>query len=158
MIINIVGGVRMVGFGGQRKHITYLSKWWHTINISKCSSIVLAVYGRVGFVDDGSTFFSLQTLMMSGAWPPPAPSEWYVWIVRPANDSMVSSTHADSFSVSVWMVTCKISYTNSSKWIQLCTIKYVCKSDVTDKRKKKSFILFMRSAFSFQKNCHTLKM
>ena len=32
------------------------------------------VKGRVGFVEEGSTFGSPQTLMMSGAWPPPAPS------------------------------------------------------------------------------------
>ena len=41
--------------------------------------MVFTVKGRVGFVDDGSTLGSPQTLMMSGAWPPPAPSEWYLW-------------------------------------------------------------------------------
>lgn len=51
--------------------------------MSKCSSIVFTVNGRVGFVDDGITFSSEHTLMISGACPPPAPSEWYVWIVRP---------------------------------------------------------------------------
>ena len=45
--------------------------------------MVLTVNGRVGFVEDGITFSSEQTLMISGACPPPAPSEWYVWIVRP---------------------------------------------------------------------------
>lgn len=30
----------------------------------------------VGFVEDGMTFDSLQTAMMSGACPPPAPSLW----------------------------------------------------------------------------------
>lgn len=43
-------------------------------SISKCSSTVLVVYGRVGFVDEGKTFFTPQTLMISGACPPPAPS------------------------------------------------------------------------------------
>ncbi len=38
--------------------------------------MVLTVYGRVGFVDDGSTFGSPPCRMMSGAWPPPAPSVW----------------------------------------------------------------------------------
>jgi hypothetical protein len=38
--------------------------------------MVLTVKGRVGFVELGSTFGSPQTLMMSGAWPPPAPSLW----------------------------------------------------------------------------------
>ena len=32
------------------------------------------VKGIVGFVEDGRQFGSPQTLMMSGAWPPPAPS------------------------------------------------------------------------------------
>lgn len=73
--------------------------------MSKCSSIVLAVYGLVGFVDDGSTDFSPTTLIISGACPPPAPSEWYVWIHLPLNASIVCSTQADSFSVSVWIVT-----------------------------------------------------
>ena len=29
------------------------------------------------------TFGRPQTLMMSGAWPPPAPSVWKAWMVRP---------------------------------------------------------------------------
>ena len=69
--------------------------------MSRCSSIVLAVYGLVGLVDEGRTLGSLQTRMISGAWPPPAPSEWYAWIVRPLKASMDSSTQADSLSVSV---------------------------------------------------------
>ena len=43
--------------------------------------------------------------MMSGAWPPPAPSVWKAWMVRPLNAAMVSSTKPDSFSVSVWIIT-----------------------------------------------------
>jgi hypothetical protein len=35
--------------------------------MSKCSSSVFTVNGRVGFVDDGRTFGRLATLMMSGA-------------------------------------------------------------------------------------------
>jgi hypothetical protein len=31
-------------------------RWWQTINMSRCSSTVLTVCGRVGFVDDGNTF------------------------------------------------------------------------------------------------------
>jgi hypothetical protein len=31
----------------------------------------------------GRTFWLATTLMMSGAWPPPAPSVWKAWIVRP---------------------------------------------------------------------------
>ena len=62
------------------------------MSMSRCSSSVLTVNGRVGFVELGSTFGSPQTRMMSGAWPPPAPSVWYVWIVRPLNAAIESST------------------------------------------------------------------
>ena len=51
-------------------------RWWQTISMSRCSSSVLTVYGRVGLVDEGSAFGSPAILMMSGAWPPPAPSVW----------------------------------------------------------------------------------
>ncbi len=44
--------------------------------------------------------------MMSGAWPPPAPSVWKVAMARPLKAAKVSSTNPDSFSVSVWIVTC----------------------------------------------------
>jgi hypothetical protein len=49
-------------------------RWWHTISMSRCSSMVLTVNGRVGLVELGSTLAKPQALMMSGAWPPPAPS------------------------------------------------------------------------------------
>ena len=52
------------------------SRWWQTINMSRCSSMVLTVKGRVGFVDEGRTFGNPHTLMISGACPPPAPSVW----------------------------------------------------------------------------------
>jgi len=42
-------------------------RWWHTISMSRCSSIVFRVNGIVGFVDDGRTFDSPQRRMMSGA-------------------------------------------------------------------------------------------
>ena len=51
-------------------------RWWQTISMSRCSSTVLTVCGRVGFVEDGSTFGAEATVMMSGACPPPAPSVW----------------------------------------------------------------------------------
>mmetsp|Transcript_10046 Transcript_10046/g.25082 ORF Transcript_10046/g.25082 Transcript_10046/m.25082 type:complete len:206 (+) Transcript_10046:1083-1700(+) len=44
--------------------------------------------------------------MMSGAWPPPAPSQWYACTVRPRKAAMVCSAYPLSFSVSVWMATC----------------------------------------------------
>ena len=52
------------------------SRWWQTMSMSRCSSSVLTVSGRVGLVLLGSTCGSPQTRMMSGACPPPAPSEW----------------------------------------------------------------------------------
>ena len=55
----------------------------------------------VGLVDEGSTFGSPQTRMMSGAWPPPAPSVWKVEIERPLKAATEDSTKPDSFSVSV---------------------------------------------------------
>jgi hypothetical protein len=51
-------------------------RWWQTISMSRCSSTVLTVCGRVGFVELGSTFGCPATVMMSGACPPPAPSVW----------------------------------------------------------------------------------
>ena len=81
------------------------SRWWQTISMSRCSSTVLTVNGRVGLVEDGSTLASPHTLMMSGAWPPPAPSVWKAWMVRPLNAAMVFSTKPDSLSVSVWIST-----------------------------------------------------
>ena len=59
--------------------------------------MVLRVNGRVGLVEEGRTFFSPAILMMSGAWPPPAPSVWKAWMVRPLNALMVSSTKPNSF-------------------------------------------------------------
>ncbi len=67
--------------------------------------MVLRVNGRVGLVEDGSTLSKPATLMMSGAWPPPAPSVWKAWMVRPLNALMVSSTKPDSLRVSVWIIT-----------------------------------------------------
>ncbi|COW30413.1 Uncharacterised protein [Mycobacterium tuberculosis] len=51
-------------------------RWWHTISMSRCSSRVFTVCGRVGLVELGSTFGCAATVMMSGACPPPAPSVW----------------------------------------------------------------------------------
>ncbi|KAG2561765.1 hypothetical protein PVAP13_8KG143401 [Panicum virgatum] len=36
-------------------------------SISRCSSTVFEVNGRVGFVEEGSTFYTPHTLMISGA-------------------------------------------------------------------------------------------
>ena len=76
------------------------------MSMSRCSSSVFIVYGRVGLVELGSTLGRPATLMMSGAWPPPAPSVWNVWMVRPLKAAILSSTKPDSFSVSVWIITC----------------------------------------------------
>ena len=49
-------------------------RWWQTMSMSRCSSMVFTVNGIVGLVEDGRQLGSPQTRMMSGAWPPPAPS------------------------------------------------------------------------------------
>ena len=41
--------------------------------------------------------------MMSGAWPPPAPSVWKLWIARPLIAAIESSMNPHSLRVSVWM-------------------------------------------------------
>ena len=64
---------------------------------------MLTVNGRVGLVLEGRTLGRPAILMMSGAWPPPAPSVWKLWIARPLIAAIVSSTKPDSLSVSVWM-------------------------------------------------------
>lgn len=78
-------------------------RWWQTISMSRCSSTVLTVCGRVGLVELGSTLGCETTVMMSGACPPPAPSVWYAWMPRPAIAARVSATNPASFNVSVWM-------------------------------------------------------
>ena len=80
-------------------------RWWQTMSMSRCSSIVLTVKGSVGLVDAGSTLGRPATLMMSGACPPPAPSVWKVWMTRPSMALMVSSTKPNSLRVSEWMAT-----------------------------------------------------
>ena len=60
----------------------------------------------VGLVDDGRKLGSPTTRMMSGAWPPPAPSVWKAHSVRPFVAAMVFSTKPDSLSVSLWIETC----------------------------------------------------
>ncbi len=51
---------------------------------------------RVGPASDwsrtGERSAAPQTLMMSGAWPPPAPSVWKAWMVRPLKAAIVFST------------------------------------------------------------------
>ena len=51
-------------------------RWWQTMSMSRCSSTVLTVCGIVGLVDEGRTLAWPARTMMSGAWPPPAPSVW----------------------------------------------------------------------------------
>mmetsp|Transcript_4792 Transcript_4792/g.16709 ORF Transcript_4792/g.16709 Transcript_4792/m.16709 type:complete len:425 (+) Transcript_4792:39-1313(+) len=97
----------------------FLSRWWHTMSMSRCSSSVFLVKGLVGLVDDGSTLGTPHTLMMSGACPPPAPSEWYVWMVRPLNAPTESSTQHDSFSVSVWIVTWTSSSSHTDRQVSM---------------------------------------
>ena len=97
---------RMRDSANERSSGTEGFRWWQTIIMSRCSASVFTVNGRVGLVEDGSMFGSPATLIMSGACPPPAPSVWYVWMVRPAMARMVSSTKPHSLSVSVCIATC----------------------------------------------------
>ena len=87
----IVDG-RMRDSANARSSGTVGLRWWQTMSMSRCSSTVLTVCGRVGLVDDGNTCGSPATVMMSGAWPPPAPSVWYAWMPRPAIAARVSCT------------------------------------------------------------------
>lgn len=68
--------------------------------MSMCSLTVLTVNGRVGLVEAGSTFRRLTMVIMSGAWPPPAPSTWKTWIGWSPMALMVSATAPASFSES----------------------------------------------------------
>ena len=77
------------------------SRLWQTIVISKSSSITFLVYGLVGLVEEGSTFLCPATTIISGACPPPAPSEWKVWTVLPPNAFIVLETKPPSFNESV---------------------------------------------------------
>jgi hypothetical protein len=81
-------------------------RWWQTMSMSRCSSRVLTVCGRVGFVLLGSTFGCAATVMTSGACPPPAPSVWYAWMDLPRTAASVVSTYPASFSVSECSATC----------------------------------------------------
>ncbi len=51
-------------------------------------------------VEPGITCGSAATSMMSGAWPPPAPSVWKAWIDRPAIAATVDSRKPASLSES----------------------------------------------------------
>ena len=66
-------------------------RWWQTMSMSRCSATVLTVCGSVGFVEPGMTCGWPQIFMMSGAWPPPAPSAWKAWIDRPSMARSVDS-------------------------------------------------------------------
>src|SRR5215472_12172069 len=102
-------------------------RWWQTISMSRCSASVFTVYGRVGLVEEGSTLGWAAIRMMSGAWPPPAPSVWYVWMVLPAIAAIVSSTNPASFSVSVWIATWT-SYSSATRRLRSMTARVVPQS------------------------------
>ena len=50
----VVGRIRLSA--NARSSGTDGLRWWQTTSMSRCSSRVLTVCGRVGLVDDGSTF------------------------------------------------------------------------------------------------------
>src|SRR3989304_4435262 len=51
-------------------------KWWQTISMSRCSSIVFTVNGMVGFVEDGRQFGSPPTRGVGGGAAPAGPAAW----------------------------------------------------------------------------------
>ena len=51
----IVSG-RILDSANAKSSGIFLSRWWHTQSMSRCSSSVLTVNGIVGFVDAGKTF------------------------------------------------------------------------------------------------------
>ena len=80
-------------------------RWWQTISMSRCSATVLTVWGRVGLVEPGSTLGCPAMVMMSGAWPPPAPSVWKAWMLRPPIARSVESTKPASLRLSLCSAT-----------------------------------------------------
>lgn len=68
---DLVAALRAVAHGADATEILGSNT---RISMSRCSSTVLTVYGIVGLVDDGRTFGKPAQRIMSGAWPPPAPS------------------------------------------------------------------------------------
>ena len=71
--------------------------------MSKCSATASRPNGSVGFIDDPITFGIPARLRASGVCPPPQPSTWKAWAVRPSSTAMVSRTSRLSFSPSVWI-------------------------------------------------------
>src|ERR671910_371635 len=71
--------------------------------IARCSASAPTPNGTVGEVEDVSTRSRPARASRSGAWPPPQPSMWNAWTVRPPNAAAVSSTESASFMPSVWM-------------------------------------------------------
>jgi hypothetical protein len=73
--------------------------------IGRCSTAALIPKGTVGVVDEQMTLGSRTRPSRSGTCPPPVPSTWYAWTVRPAIAATVSSSSAASCSPSVCMAT-----------------------------------------------------
>ena len=82
-------------------------RWWQTISMSRCSSTVLTVCGRVGLVEDGSTFGcrgdrdDVRRMAAAGALG-------VVGVDRRGRRSPRASTAGSRprSSVSVWIATC----------------------------------------------------
>ena len=74
---------------------------WLSIVIGTCSTAVWTPNGIVGVVDEHRIEGSRTRPRRSGTWPPPVPSTWYAWTVRPAIAATVSSSSALSWSPSV---------------------------------------------------------
>ena len=90
----IAGEGKILTAGGFDTHIHFICP--QQIEEALASGITTMMGGGTG----------PATLMMSCACPPPAPSVWKAWMVRPLKALMVSSMKPDSLSVSVWIITC----------------------------------------------------
>ena len=84
--------------------ISHDSPWFSSV-IGRCSAAAWTPNGSVGVVDEHRIDGSRTRPSRSGTWPPPEPSTWYAWTVRPAIAATVSSSSALSWSPSVWSAT-----------------------------------------------------
>ncbi len=76
----------------------------------KCSPSASRPKGRVGLVEEPMTFGTPAIFSTLGTWPPPQPSMWKAWMVRPSSTFRVSSTDRHSFNPSV----CRATWTSYS--------------------------------------------
>ncbi len=82
-----------------------LRSWAETI-MPKCSPSASRPKGRVGLVEEPMTLGTPAIFSTLGTWPPPQPSMWKAWMVRPSSTARVSCTDRHSLRPSVCRATC----------------------------------------------------